>query len=97
MAYNVTWMNNTFNIYDIFVNVNSTSDGVISSIILLIIGMFVLYNTLSNGFSSAVVMTGLVTGIIGTLLWWAGLLPFFILIIPILMLLIGGAIKWYEF
>jgi hypothetical protein len=96
MSYNVTWMANATDLYQTANSINSVTGDYFMSLMLLIIGLFVFYGTIQNGASTSLITTGLVTGIVGVLLWFINLVPFYIVVIPLTLMLIAVGIKWFE-
>ena len=92
MAYNLTWMDTTNNLYDVTEAVNNTALGLPALIFLVGISIFVYSKTINDGVTKAMISASFTATIIGTLLWLASLLPWYILVICIVTL-IGSVIK----
>ena len=87
MSYNLTWMNQTTNAYDLVSNVNTTVAGIFFNLLFL-----VLYIIILTQFKGVTIVDGLITSsfimiILGGLLWWTGLLPYYLASIPLWVLM----------
>jgi len=96
MAYNMSFMNTSNNLFDVVSGVNVASGGVVSVFLLFIIFVISYAVTSRNGASEAFMSSSLVTSISAILMWYADLFPWEYLLIPIIMFFISIVYRWFS-
>lgn len=96
MSYNLSFMDNTTNMFDVVAGINTASGNVFGIIILTMVYIFVFASTMEKGNSTAMISGGVASVAIGSLLWFGGLITWSILIIPVLLLVTGIIVKAFE-
>lgn len=90
---NMTFADTSNTLFDVMTGINSISDGVpfIVLIVLVFAAMFAMFKNYET--TMAFGAASFVTAILAGLLWFSGLLAWYIAVIP-LVLLIGSMILW---
>jgi len=96
MAANMTWTGTANNLYDVTAALNDNTANFLGTGILIGIFILVYSKTLERGTGSAMLAASFTSSIIGVLLWYAALVPFFILAICISLFLISIVIRFME-
>lgn len=96
MSYNMTWVDSANTLYDVFSGVNTNSN---SAVMMLFVALFffaIFSVSKTYGTVVALITSSWVTTIIASLLFFAGLIAWYVAIIPILLLVTGIIIKGFE-
>lgn len=96
MAYNITWMESSNTLVDIFQGVNTASNGLVGGMILLLTFMisfaaFKNYDTVAD-----LVISSFITTIIGGLLWFIGFISFEFAVIPLILFVVSLIIDAFK-
>lgn len=96
MAYNMTWTGTANNLYDLTFALNGLTFNILGMGLVVGIFIFVYSKTLERGTGSAMMAGSFTSSIIGTLLWYAELVPFYFLIIVVNLFLISVVVRFME-
>jgi len=96
MAYNMTWTGTANNLYDLTYSLNDLTYNLIGIGLVVAIFIFVYSKTLDRSTGSAMMAASFTSSIIGTLLWYAQLLPFYFLTIVTVLFLISVIVRFME-
>jgi len=96
MAYNTSWMDTSTTMTDIVIGANAMANNVFILMLLSALWMLVFFRTNEEGTSNGVIVASFVTTIISILFWFMELLTWEILTIPIILMIVGIVVKYFE-
>jgi hypothetical protein len=95
MVYNMSFMDTGTSLLDLFVGVNNSSDGLLSSA-LLITFMVVLFISIKEYDTKvALVVSTFITSLVGSLMLFAQFIGWEVVVIIIILFLISLIMKWF--
>jgi len=93
MSYNMTFLNESTNIYQVIVGVNATTNNLLGALILLVIGLVLFAGTKKYDTDVAMLVTTFVLSVISLLMFTIQLIGVEIFVIPIILLIVSLFIK----
>jgi len=93
MTYNLTWMNESYSVTDLITNLNTTSGGVLGSVLLFVIWLVLLAIFRVQGTKKAMLVSGIITAILGVFFAIAGITPLSHIWFPIILFV--GSLFYY--
>ena len=86
MAYNMTWTSTANNVFDLFSSVNSVSDGLFGMLLVSLVFLVLLASLNQYASNVRFIATSFVTTVIAALLWFGGLVAWYVATIPLVLL-----------
>ena len=92
--YNTSLLDNATNLYEVTKEINVLADGLLASLILLVVGIYlVMIFRDQYNFSNVVMGVGFIMTLVAIGFWASGLVGMTIVLFPVLLLAVGAFIK----
>jgi len=85
--YNISFINNSNSIFDLFVGINETSGGLVAGLLLLNLFLLIFIVFKQADTKAVLLVDSFITTIVAALMWASGLIGFHIAIFPIILLI----------
>ncbi len=95
MAYNMSFMDTSNNLFDITNNVNNLTNGLLSMAFIVGVFLFVFSKSLERGTSAAFMIASFTATVFGSLFMFAGLIEWWFLTVLGVLFLISVGIKFF--
>lgn len=96
MTYNATFLDTSNNLYDVFIGVSTSTNNVVPLVILFVIFVISYVSTSKEGTKIALTSSSLITSIIAMLMFFIGIIPMYIVLLPLTMFIFLFMIRFFE-
>lgn len=95
--YNLTWMDESNNLADLFAGLSTTLGGnILGMVILLVVWVVTMVLTRQRDFNDSFLTSNFITLLLGVLLWFASMVEFWVLMIVLVLFLLSVFMRYVS-